>query len=186
MIRKNPSGHQPVIHESAYVDKTAIICGKVIIKENVFVGPYVVIRADEVDEHGEMEPIVIGANSNIQDGVVIHSKSGAAVTIGEFSSIAHRSIVHGPCDVGDKVFLGFNSVLFNCKIGEGCVVRHNAVVDGCELPPGFYVPSTTRIGPRTDLTTIPRVTADATEFSEDVAHTNIDLVRGYKALSNEF
>lgn len=186
MIRKNPSGHQPVIHESAYVDKTAIICGKVIIKENVFVGPYVVIRADEVDEHGEMEPIVIGANSNIQDGVVIHSKSGAAVTIGEFSSIAHRSIVHGPCDVGDKVFLGFNSVLFNCKIGEGCVVRHNAVVDGCDLPPGFYVPSTTRIGPQTDLETIPRVTADATEFSEDVAHTNIDLVRGYKALSNEF
>lgn len=186
MIRKNPSGHQPVIHESAYIDKTAIICGKVIIKENVFVGPYVVIRADEVDEHGEMDPIVIGANSNIQDGVVIHSKSGGAVTIGEFSSIAHRSIVHGPCEVGDKVFLGFNSVLFNCKIGEGCVVRHNAVVDGCDLPPGFYVPSTTRIGPRTDLATIPRVSADATEFSEDVAHTNIDLVRGYKALSNEF
>lgn len=37
MIRKNPSGDLPVIHESAYVDKTAIICGKVIIGENVFV-----------------------------------------------------------------------------------------------------------------------------------------------------
>lgn len=73
MIRKNPSGHLPVIDESAYIDKTAIICGKVIIKENVFVGPYAVIRADEVDANGEMEPIVIGANSNIQDGVVIHS-----------------------------------------------------------------------------------------------------------------
>ena len=186
MIRKNPSGHQPVIHESAYVDKTAIICGKVIIKENVFVGPYAVIRADEVDESGDMEPIIIGANSNIQDGVVIHSKSGAPVEIGEFTSIAHRSIVHGPCSVGNRVFLGFNSVLFNCRIGEGFVVRHNAVVDVCDLPPGFYVPSTTRIGPQTDLDTIPRVTADATEFSEDVAHTNIDLVRGYKALSNEF
>ncbi len=50
-----------------------------------------VIRADEVDANGEMEPIVIGANSNIQDGVVIHSKSGAAVTIGEFSSIRHSA-----------------------------------------------------------------------------------------------
>ena len=89
MIRKNPSGHLPVIDESAYIDKTAIICGKVIIKENVFVGPYVVIRADEVDESGDMEPIIIGANSNIQDGVVIHSKSGAPVVIGEYSSIAH-------------------------------------------------------------------------------------------------
>jgi carbonic anhydrase/acetyltransferase-like protein (isoleucine patch superfamily) len=186
MIRKNPSGHLPVIDESAYIDKTAIICGKVIIKENVFVGPYAVIRADEVDESGDMEPIVIGANSNIQDGVVIHSKSGAAVTIGEFSSIAHRSIVHGPCEVGNRVFIGFNSVLFNCHIGEGSVVRHNSVVDGCDIPPGFYVPSTTRINQQSDLTHIPRVSVDAAEFSEDVAHTNIDLVKGYKALSNEF
>ena len=169
MIRKNPSGDLPQIAESAYVDKTAIICGKVVIGENVFVGPYAVIRADEVDASGEMEPITIGANSNIQDGVVIHSKSGAAVTIGEFSSIAHRSIVHGPCVVGD-----------------GCVVRHNSVVDGRDLPDAFYVPSTTRIGPNTDLSQFPPVSISASEFSEDVARTNVDLVRGYKALQNEF
>ena len=186
MIRKNPSGHLPVIDESAYIDKTAIICGKVIIKENVFVGPYAVIRADEVDESGDMEPIVIGANSNIQDGVVIHSKSGAAVTIGEYSSIAHRSIVHGPCEVGNRVFIGFNSVLFNCRVGDGCVVRHNAVVDGADLPAGFYVPSTERIGPHTDLAAMPRVSAQATEFSEDVVRTNHSLVQGYKKLQNEF
>ena len=186
MIRKNPRGDLPQIHESAYVDQTAIICGKVIIGENVFVGPYAVIRADEVDASGDMDPITIGANSNIQDGVVIHSKSGAAVTIGQFTSIAHRSIVHGPCSVGDRVFIGFNSVLFNCAVADGCVVRHNSVVDGRDLPPDFYVPSTTRIGPKTDLTQIPRVTANATEFSEDVAHTNIDLVKGYKSLANEF
>ncbi len=186
MIRKNPSGDLPVIDESAYVDKTAIICGKVIIQANVFVGPYAVIRADEVDADGGMQPIVIGANSNIQDGVVIHSKSGAAVTIGEHSSIAHRSIVHGPCEVGDRVFIGFNSVLFNCRVGDGCVVRHNAVVDGCDLPAGFYVPSTERIGPRTDLASMPRVSVSASEFSEDVARTNVDLVRGYKSLQNEF
>src|SRR5690606_3482666 len=64
MIRKNPSGDLPLIAESAYVDKTAIICGKVVIGENVFVGPYAVIRADEVDDSGTMEPITIGANSN--------------------------------------------------------------------------------------------------------------------------
>ena len=44
---------------------------------------------------------------------MIHSKSGAAVTIGQHTSIAHRSIVHGPCTVGDRVFIGFNSVLWN-------------------------------------------------------------------------
>jgi carbonic anhydrase/acetyltransferase-like protein (isoleucine patch superfamily) len=186
MIRKNPSGDLPKIAESAYVDKTAIICGKVVIGENVFVGPYAVIRADETDADGSMEPIVIGANSNIQDGVVIHSKSGAAVNIGQFTSIAHRSIVHGPCTVGNRVFIGFNSVLFNCVVSDGCVVRHNSVVDGWDLPENFYVPSTTRIGPTTDLSHFAPVSVSASEFSEDVARTNVDLVRGYKALQNEF
>lgn len=119
MIRKNPRGDLPQIHESAYVDQTAIICGKVIIEENVFVGPYAVIRADEVNADGDLEPIQIRAHANIQDGVVIHSKSGALVDIGEHTSIAHRSIVHGPCVIGNNVFLGFNSVVFNCRIGDG-------------------------------------------------------------------
>ncbi len=61
------------------------------------------------------------------------------------------------------------------RIGDGCVVRYNAVVDGCHLPPGFYVPSTLRIGPQTDLDALP-----------DVARTNNELVQGYKKLQNEF
>lgn len=186
LIRINPQGDRPQVHESAFIDPTAILCGRVIVCENVFIGPYAVIRADEVDADGHMQPIVIGAHSNIQDGVVIHSKSGAAVTIGERTSIAHRAIVHGPCEVGDGVFIGFNSVLFNCKVGAGCVVRYNAVVDGCDLPSGFYVPSTERIGPRTDLATIPKVTAEASEFSEDVARTNNALVQGYKRIEKDF
>lgn len=185
MIRPNPQGDRPEVHPSAFVDPTAILCGKVIVRENVFVGPYAVIRADEVDTEGQMQAIVIGAHSNIQDGVVIHSKSGASVRIGERSSIAHRAIVHGPCEVGDGVFIGFNSVLFNCRIGAGCVVRHNAVVDGRDLPPGFYVPSTERIGPTTDLASVPKVSAQASEFSEDVARTNNWLVQGYKRIEQE-
>ena len=186
MIRKNPRGDLPVVHDSAFVDPTAILCGRVVVHENVFVGPYAVIRADEVDAHGHMEAIVIGAHSNIQDGVVIHSKSGAAVTIGERASIAHRAIVHGPCSVGDGAFIGFNSVLFNCAVGEGCVVGHNAVVDGCDLPAGIYVPSAQPVGPHTDLATMPRVSADASAFSEDVVRTNNALVQGYKRLEGEF
>ncbi len=181
-IRANPRGDVPVVHPDSFIDPTAILCGKVIVHENVFIGPYAVIRADEVDADGDMQPIVIGAHSNIQDGVVIHSKSGAAVTIGAHTSIAHRAIVHGPCTVGSRVFIGFNSVLFNCEVGDGCVVRHNAVVDGCTLPPGFYVPSTERIGPRTELSSIARVSVQASEFSEDVVRTNNWLVEGYRKL----
>lgn len=185
MIRKNPNGDLPIIHPDAFVDPTAIVCGKVIIEKNVFIGPYAVIRADETDEKGDMQPIIIQEGANIQDGVVIHSKSGAAVTVGAATSIAHRAIVHGPCTVGKGIFIGFNSVLFDCVIGDGSAVRHNAVVDGVELPSGFYVPSTMRIGPQTDLTEIPRMSVAAAAFSEDVAQTNVKLVQGYKAIQNE-
>jgi carbonic anhydrase/acetyltransferase-like protein (isoleucine patch superfamily) len=186
MIRRNPSGHLPVVHDSAFVDPTAILCGKVIVEENVFIGPYAVIRADEVDDAGGMEPIVIGAHSNIQDGVVIHCKAGGGVTIGRNSSIAHRSIVHGPCSVGDNVFVGFNSVLFNCIVGEGSVIRHNSVVEGCTVPPGFYIPSTANIHSDADLATIERVSPQAADFSESVAQANHELVKGYKRIRNEF
>lgn len=186
MIRRNPSGHLPEVHETAFVDPTAILCGKIVVEENVFIGPYAVIRADEVDANGEMEAIVIGAHSNIQDGVVIHCKAGGGVSIGHGSSIAHRSIVHGPCKVGNHVFIGFNSVLFNCTVGDGSVVRHNSVVEGCDVPPGFYIPSTANIHSDEDLEKIERVTPDVSDFSESVAHANIELVKGYKRIRNEF
>ncbi|WP_319380860.1 carbonate dehydratase [Thiomicrorhabdus sp.] len=186
MIRHNPSGDLPQIHPSAFVDPTAILCGKIIVEENVFIGPYAVIRADEVDDNLQMQPIVIGAHSNIQDGVVIHSKAGAAVTIGERTSIAHRSIIHGPCQVGNGVFIGFNSVLFNCNVADEVVVRHNSVVDGCDLPKGFYVPSTAHIDCDTDLSTLPKKTAKLSEFSESVVQANNQLVSGYKSIQNEF
>ena len=114
MLRKNPNGDYPQVSPEAYIDPTAIICGKVIIEEGVFVGPYAVIRADEVDETGSMQPIIIKSQSNIQDGVVIHSKSGAKVEIGQRTSIAHRSIIHGPCQVGDDVFIGSSIPASTC------------------------------------------------------------------------
>ena len=147
MIRPNPRGDRPEIAASAFIDPTAIVCGRIVIGDDVFVGPYAVIRADETDADGHLEPVVIGARSNIQDGVVIHSKSGAAVTMGARTSVAHRAIVHGPCTVGDEVFIGFNSVLFNCTVGDGAVIRHNSVIEGCRLPAGFHVPSTTNDDP---------------------------------------
>lgn len=186
MIRRNPNGDIPQVHETAFVDPTAILCGKIIVEANVFIGPYAVIRADEVNGDGNMEPIVIGADSNIQDGVVIHCKAGGGVTIGRGSSIAHRSIVHGPCVVGDQVFVGFNSVLFNCAVGDGSVIRHNSVVEGCDVPPGFYIPSATDIHSNDDLSRIERVTPDMTNFSESVAQANHELIKGYKRMRNEF
>jgi carbonic anhydrase/acetyltransferase-like protein (isoleucine patch superfamily) len=185
MLRKNPSGISPQVSEKAFIDPTAIICGHVVIEDNVFVGPYAVIRADEVNAQGQMEPIVIQRDSNIQDGVVIHSKSGAAVTIGQRTSIAHRSIIHGPCTVGDDVFIGFNSVVFQSHVHDGCVVRHNCVIDGLDLPAKMHVPPMTNIGPHFDLKQIAQVPPDYSSFSESVVAANNWLVEGYKKLANE-
>ncbi|MCG7543739.1 hypothetical protein MHM93_06020 [Pseudoalteromonas sp. MM17-2] len=185
MLRKNPNGDIPQVAQGAFIDPTAIICGKVIVEENVFIGPYAVIRADEIDEDADMQPIVIKRDSNIQDGVVIHSKSGAAVTIGERTSIAHRSIIHGPCEVQDDVFIGFNSVIFRTNVGKGCVVRHNCVIDGLDLPDYFHVPPMTNIGPGFDLESIEKVPPEYASFSESVVSANHYLVKGYKKLSNE-
>jgi len=116
MLRKNPRGDWPQVAQSAFIDPTAILCGQVIVGENVFIGPYAVIRADEVNDKGEMEPIVIGAHSNIQDGVVIHSKAGGLVVIGEYTSIAHRSIIHGPCTIGRGSYhVGVKSAILDRK-----------------------------------------------------------------------
>lgn len=185
MLRKNPTGHMPQVSSTAFIDPTAIICGKVIIEDNVFIGPYAVIRADEVNEEGDMEAIVIKRDTNIQDGVVIHSKAGAAVTIGERSSIAHRSIIHGPCQVCDDVFIGFNSVVFNTVIGSGCVVRHNSVIDGIDLPANFHVPPMTNIGVGFDLNSISKVPPEYSAFSESVVSANHELVQGYRRIINE-
>ncbi len=185
MLRKNPSGHSPQVSVKAFIDPTAVICGHVIIHDYVYVGPYAVIRADELNEHGDMEPVTIHSHSNIQDGVVIHSKGGAAVTIGSHTSIAHRAIVHGPCTVDDHVFIGFNSVLFNCHIKSGCVIRYNAVVDGVTLPEHTYIPSTERAGPESCLADFPKVPPESVQFSEEVATTNVSLVEGYQRLRNE-
>lgn len=185
MLRKNPTGHYPQVSSKAFIDPTAIVCGNVIIEDNVFVGPYAVVRADEVNDQGEMEPIIIKRDSNIQDGVVIHSKAGAPVEIGERTSIAHRSIIHGPCTVGDDVFIGFNTVIFRTEIGNGCVVRHNCVIDGLDLPDKFHVPPITNIGPGFDLNSISKVPPEYSSFSESVVSANHTLVEGYKQVMNE-
>lgn len=185
MLRKNPTGHFPQVAASAFIDPTALICGHVIIEDNVFVGPYAVIRADEIDKDGKMAPITIKHDSNIQDGVVIHSLAGAEVTIGAQTSIAHRAIVHGPCIIEDDVFVGFNCVVFRTKIASGCVIRHSSVIDNIDLPDAVHVPPMTNLGPSSDLKTLPTLTPSLQSFSTSVVAANQYLVKGYQGLEND-
>ena len=79
--------------------------GDVRIGEEVYVAPCVSLRADEAN------PIIIGDECNIQDGVIFHGLMGSFIELGKKISIAHGAVIHGPMKIGDESFVGFNSVV---------------------------------------------------------------------------
>ncbi|MHC4192834.1 MAG: gamma carbonic anhydrase family protein, partial [Planctomycetota bacterium] len=82
LLHPNPNGDWPQVDPTAYIDPTARIVGKVHIGPEVFIGPNAVVRADETDDKGQVQPIEIQAQCNVQDGVIIHALGGTQVTVG--------------------------------------------------------------------------------------------------------
>jgi carbonic anhydrase/acetyltransferase-like protein (isoleucine patch superfamily) len=89
---------------------------------------------------GDMEPIVIGERSNIQDGCVVHVDEGLPCMVGRRVVVGHRVILHG-CTVEDDCLIGMGSVVLNAAtLGSGSLVAAGAVVpEGMEVPPGSVV-----------------------------------------------
>ncbi|MGE5396135.1 MAG: hypothetical protein ACM3MK_01220 [Chitinophagales bacterium] len=180
-LRKNPVGDQPQVDPSSYVDPTAVIIGPVRIGKNCYIGPTVVVRADEVNpENGKVAPVIIGDGVNLQDGVIIHALAGCEVVVGNHCSLAHGSIVHGPCTVEDGSFVGFGALVFKARVGKGSMVKHGAIVEGVDIPAGKVVPTGSVITTIDDLNLLVEINHDNKEFMEEVVHTNIGLASGYK------
>ncbi len=123
----------PTIHKTAWVAPTAVVMGDVTLGPESSVWYTTVIR-------GDMAPITIGAQTNIQDGTIVHVDAGFPCTIGERCGVGHRAILHG-CTVEDECLIGMGSVLLNgVHIGTGSVVAAGAVVpEGMQVPPGSLV-----------------------------------------------
>ena len=107
--------------------------GDVTLGENVSIWYHAVVR-------GDMAPIVIGAQSNIQDGTVVHVDEGVPCTVGMRVGVGHRVVLHG-CTVGNDCLIAMGSVLLNgVSIGNGSVVAAGAVVpEGMQVPPRSLV-----------------------------------------------
>jgi carbon dioxide concentrating mechanism protein CcmM len=136
---------EPAIDSSVYIHPLTNVIGDVRIGTQVHIAPGVSIRADEG------MPFYIGANVNIQDGVVIHGLEQGRVTgddgepysvwISDNASITHMALIHGPAYVGKGCFIGFRSTVFNARVGDGCIVMSHALIENVEIPVGKYVAS---------------------------------------------
>jgi carbonic anhydrase/acetyltransferase-like protein (isoleucine patch superfamily) len=123
----------PKIHPTAFIAPTAAIMGDVTVGEDASIWYHTVLR-------GDMAPIVIGSQSNIQDGTIVHVDAGVPCTVGERVAVGHRVILHG-CIVGDDCLIAMGSVLLNgVTIGSGSVVAAGAVIpEGMQVPPQSLV-----------------------------------------------
>ncbi len=183
MIRSNPWGDNPDISMNTFVHPSAVIEGNVIIEEHCFIGANAVIRADEKDEDGTIQPIIIRRNTNVQDGVVIHTARGKKVEIGPNVSITHGAVVHGPCTLKSGCFVGFNAVVYNAYLEENVVVLHNAVVEMVNIEAGKVVPPNETIITPQDMSKLLPYSDDIDKFLKKVLHTYEQLTFGNIAKS---
>lgn len=107
--------------------------GDVRLGEESSVWYQCVLRAD-------MEPITIGARTNIQDLTLIHVDEGVPCTVGSDVGVGHRAILHG-CTIEDDCLIGMGSILLNhVHVGTGSVIGAGALVtEGTRIPPGSLV-----------------------------------------------
>ena len=116
-----------------WIAPTATVLGNVILKKNASVWFGATLRGDN-------DPIVIGENSNVQDGSVLHTDMGSPLTVGDNVTIGHMVMLHG-CAIGDGSLIGIGSIVLNgARIGRGCLIGANSLItEGKEIPDGAMV-----------------------------------------------
>ncbi len=179
MIEKNPEGKYPIIGENSYIHTSAVIIGNVTIGNNVFIAPNVVIRADEPGSF-----IKILDNSNIQDGVIIHSLEHQGVIIGRNCSIAHGAIIHGPANINDNSFIGFSSLIFKSNIGRNVAILHKVLIENVNIPDNKLVESGNIIKNSEELKKCRDITSDIVTFMKNVREVNLWLNKNYLKMKN--
>lgn len=149
----DPRPHPEQIHASAFVAPGAVVVGNVTVGAEASLWFGVVVR-------GDTEAVVIGPQSNLQDGCILHADAGQPCTLGARVSLGHGAIVHA-ARVDDDVLIGMGATVLNgAHIGSGSVIAAGSVV-----PPGMIVP------PQSMVMGLPgKVVRQATQH-------DIDLVR---------
>lgn len=118
----------PKIHESCFIVDECAIAGDVTLGEKCNVWYYAAIRAD-------INKVVIGKYTNVQDGAIIHVAKEYPTIIGDYVTIGHGAKLHG-CTVGDNALIGIGAIVLDgAEIGKG-----TTVAAGCVIPPNKKIP----------------------------------------------
>jgi carbonic anhydrase/acetyltransferase-like protein (isoleucine patch superfamily) len=117
----------------AYLSAHAVVCGDVTLGDDVSIWPGVVIR-------GDVAPIRLGSRTNVQDGTIIHCRTGEPLSIGDDVVIGHMAVVHCRL-IEDDCLIGIRSVLLDgACVGRGAIVAAGALVTpGMSIPPDTVV-----------------------------------------------
>lgn len=122
-----------MIDPSAFIAAGAVVVGDVTLGKESSVWYNAVIR-------GDMAPITVGDQSNLQDMSVVHVDEGVPCTIGRRVGVGHRAVLHG-CTVEDECLVGIGAILLNgVTVGTGSVIAAGAVLpEGMAVPPRSLV-----------------------------------------------
>lgn len=114
-------GVNPIISENTYISESVDIIGNVQVEDNVNIWFGTRLR-------GDMNKIVIGKNSNIQENSVVHVDINSPCIIGKNVTIGHGAIIHG-CNISDNVLIGMGSIILNdAKIGKNTIIGAGSLI----------------------------------------------------------
>lgn len=124
---------EPVLGRDVYLASTAVVLGDVTLGDHSSVWYGAVLR-------GDINRIVVGHHSNVQDNAVLHLADDLPCVVGNWVTIGHSAVVHA-CTIGDECLIGIGAtVLDGAVIGEQSLVGAGAVVTpGTVIPPGSMV-----------------------------------------------
>ena len=137
-----PTGHAgiaarlkkgPTIHSSAWVVPGATVLGDVTLAEESSVWYGAVLR-------GDINRIILGPRSNVQDNAVLHVDTNFPTTVGELVTIGHNAVVHA-CKIDNEVLVGMGAIILDdVEVGARSIIGANALVTiGTKVPPGSLV-----------------------------------------------
>jgi len=124
---------EPTIHPSAFVAPSADVLGDVSIGEESSIWYGCVLR-------GDINRIVIGARTNVQDASVVHLADDRGVRIGDYVTVGHRALIHA-CTIGDGALVGMGAIIMDgASVGARSIIGAGSLVlAGTQIPPGSLV-----------------------------------------------